>query len=456
MKVEIVMPKMGESINEGTIIKWHKKVGDRVKKDEIIYEISTDKVDTEIPSPADGILAEIKAYENETVPINEVVAIIETKEGKASDIETKNEKQEEIVKKEGNKSVKAAEDNIDSIVEIPMPKMGESVMEGTIIKWHKKVGDSIKSDEILYEISTDKVDTEVPSPVNGILKEILVKENETVEVGKIVAKISTKTGSSKVNASEMKVEVRRETHAETRREEKVESSKKEGKEKFVSNRFYSPLVMNIASKEGISQRELESIKGTGIGNRVSKKDILDYLENKRSVKTSAVSETPSEKISYSKGSAEKVPMDNIRKRIMEHMLKSRDTSVHVSEVMEVDMTRIHNFIEKNKSSFLKEDNIKLTYMAFISYAAIRALKEFPLVNSSIEGENIIKKKNINLGIAVSVEPNGLIVPNIKNADEKNIRGLAKAISEISYKSRNKGLTPDDIMDGTFSITNYGV
>ncbi|MCB9250206.1 MAG: E3 binding domain-containing protein [Ignavibacteriales bacterium] len=174
-------------------------------------------------------------------------------------------------------------------------------------------------------MSTDKVDTEVPSPVNGILKEILVKENETVEVGKIVAKISTKTGSSKVNASEMKVEVRRETHAETRSEEKVESSKKEGKEKFVSNRFYSPLVMNIASKEGISQSELESIEGTGIGNRVSKKDILDYLENKRSGKTSAVSETSSEKISYSKGTVEKVPMDNIRKRIMEHMLKSRDT-----------------------------------------------------------------------------------------------------------------------------------
>ncbi|MCB0747483.1 MAG: 2-oxoglutarate dehydrogenase, E2 component, dihydrolipoamide succinyltransferase [Ignavibacteriae bacterium] len=457
MKVEIVMPKMGESINEGTIIKWHKKVGDRVKKDEIIYEISTDKVDTEIPSPADGILSEIKAYENETVPINEVVAIIETEEGKSGDVKTIDEKhKDQKTDKQEKKEDQTTDDKTDSVVDIPMPKMGESVMEGTIIKWHKKVGDSIKSDEILYEISTDKVDTEVPSPVGGIIKEILVKENETVEVGKIVAKISTKTGSTKVNASEMKVEVRRETHAETRSEEKVESSKKEGKEKFVSNRFYSPLVMNIASKEGISQLELESIEGTGIGNRVSKKDILDYLENKRSGKTSAVSETSSEKISYSKGTVEKVPMDNIRKRIMEHMIKSRDTSVHVSEVMEVDMTRIHNFIEKNKERFLRDDNIKLTYMAFISYAAIRVLKKYPLVNASIEGDNIVKKKNINLGIAVSVEPNGLIVPNIKNADEKNIRGLAKAISEISYKSRNKGLTPDDIMDGTFSITNYGV
>jgi 2-oxoglutarate dehydrogenase E2 component (dihydrolipoamide succinyltransferase) len=149
-------------------------------------------------------------------------------------------------------------------------------------------------------------------------------------------------------------------------------------------------------------------------------------------------------------------MDNIRKRIMEHMLQSRDTSVHVSEIMEVDMTKIYNFLKANKEKIAKEDNVKLTYMSFISYAAVRALKEYPLVNSSLEGENIIMKKNINLGIAVAVEPNGLIVPNIKNADEKNVRGLAKAIGELSYKARNKGLSPDDIMNGTFSITNYGV
>ena len=161
-------------------------------------------------------------------------------------------------------------------------------------------------------------------------------------------------------------------------------------------------------------------------------------------------------LNYTKGSSDIIPMDNIRKRILQHMIKSRDTSVHVSEVMEVDMTRIHNFIEKNKERFLKEENIKLTYMPFISIAAIRGLKEYPLVNASIDGENIVIKKNINLGIAVSVEPNGLIVPNIKNADEKNVRGLAKAISEISHKSRSKGLSPDDIAGGTFTITNYGV
>ncbi|MCW8849482.1 MAG: 2-oxoglutarate dehydrogenase, partial [Melioribacteraceae bacterium] len=191
MKVDIIMPKMGESINEGTIIKWHKKVGDEVKKDEIIYEISTDKVDTEIPSPADGILIEIKAFEHETVPINEVVAVIDTN-GEAVIVEAKKAKQEE-----------PSTDQVGSIVDLPMPKMGESIVEGTIIKWHKKVGDSVKVDEIVFEISTDKVDTEVPSPVEGILEEILFAENETVDVGVTVAKISTKSGYKKVDEDKL-------------------------------------------------------------------------------------------------------------------------------------------------------------------------------------------------------------------------------------------------------------
>lgn len=437
MKVEIIMPKMGESINEGTIIKWHKKVGDTVKKDEIIYEISTDKVDTEIPSPADGILVEIKAYENETVPINEVVGVIETN-GEA------------VLEKVQQKKVdEHSTDQVGSVVDLPMPKMGESIVDGTIIKWHKKVGDAVKVDEIIYEISTDKVDTEVPSPVDGIITEILYEENSVVEVGQTVAKISTKSGYRKVEESKIDLpEEKRDTENES-----VKSPQSKTSKPISTNRFYSPVVLNIAAQEGVTSAELESIIGTGVSSRVSKKDILKYLEERGTAQSS-----PAPQI-YSRNSAsptEIVPMDNIRKKIMEHMIRSRDTSVHVSEVMEVDMTRIHNFIEKNKDKFLKDDSTKLTYMAFISYAAIRALKQYPLVNSSIDGDKIILKKDINLGIAVAVEPNGLIVPNIKKADQKNIRGLAKSISEISGKARSKGLTPDDIMDGTFSITNYGV
>jgi len=436
MKVDIIMPKMGESINEGTIIKWYKKVGDLIKKDEIIYEISTDKVDTEIPAPEDGILVEIKAFEHETVPINEVVAVIETNG--------------EAVVEEAEKTIEEpSTDQVGSVVDLPMPKMGESIVEGTIIKWHKKVGDPVKIDEIIYEISTDKVDTEVPSPVDGIISKILFPENETVEVGVTVAKISTKSGYQKVEEIVEQKEISEEKPVIKSAEikaEKVEKIKS-------SNKFFSPLVLNIASKEGITSAELEAINGSGIGGRVTKKDLLNYLQNKGNVQS-----TPAPSIStpsFGTGT-EIVPMDNIRKKIMEHMIRSRDTSVHVTEVMEVDMTVIHNFIEANRERLQKEENFKLTYMAFISYATIKALKEYPLVNSSIDGEDIVLKKDINLGIAVAVDPNGLIVPNIKNADEKNIRGLAKAIADISYRSRNKGLTPDDIMDGTFSITNYGV
>ena len=447
MKVEIIMPKMGESINEGTIIKWHKKIGDKVKKDEIIYEITTDKVDTEIPSPVEGTLVEIKAFELETVPINEVVAIIET-DSEISNEEVVNEK---IPKDEEIPST----DQVGTEVEIPMPKMGESITEGTIIKWHKKVGDEIKQDEILYEITTDKVDTEVPSPVDGVVTDILFPEMETVEVGVTIAKILTKSGYTVIEKQKEKPEVKyRESDSATTKEN--QNQKNEKLKIKSTHKFYSPLVLNIAAKEGVTQKELESIQGSGVNGRVTKRDILNYIKNRGTSITTSAPSIEGTLSSNSDTASETIPMDNIRKRIMEHMIKSRDTSVHVSEIMEVDMTRIYNFLKTNKERIAKEDNVKLTYMSFISYAAVRALKEYPLVNASLDGENIILKKNINLGIAVAVEPNGLIVPNIKNADEKNVRGLAKAISGLSYKARNKGLSPDDISGGTFSITNYGV
>jgi 2-oxoglutarate dehydrogenase E2 component (dihydrolipoamide succinyltransferase) len=463
MKVDIIMPKMGESINEGTLIKWHKKKGDKVKKDEIIYEISTDKVDTEIPSPEDGVLVDIKVFEQETVEVGTVVAVIDTN-GEAAAIP------DEEPKKEVPSTTQVGGDLID----VPMPKMGESVMEGTIIKWHKNTGDPVKRDEIIFEISTDKVDTEVPSPVDGTLSEILFKENDTVPVGVAVAKILTSTGISKPK------EVKNgQDHEKDHDQEKIEKVKPVSKvlhsqqtqitnyQSPGTNRFYSPLVLNIARTEGISMSELEMIQGTGIGGRVSKLDVINYLQNKRSGKISETIfkaeqikpaiEEKSEQLSFEKGERVKIiPMDNIRQRIMYHMVNSRDTSVHVTAMIEVDMSRIHNFIEKYRNEFLQKEGLKLTYMAFITYAAIKGLKEFPLMNASIDGNNIAVKNYINLGIAVAVEPNGLIVPNIKNADEKNIRGLARAIADLGNRSRSKKLVPDDVMDGTFSITNYGV
>jgi pyruvate dehydrogenase E2 component (dihydrolipoamide acetyltransferase) len=459
MKVDITMPKMGESITEGTLIKWHKNKGDKVEKDEIIFEISTDKVDTEIPSPESGTLIDIKVFENDTVEVDTLVAILDT-DGDVS-IEKESPKEEQVLE----------EDTVDSttqvggeLIDIAMPKMGESVMEGTIIKWHKQVGDKIERDEIIFEISTDKVDTEVPSPVAGTLAEIIHQENDTVDVDVVVAKISTSGGivKSKPAVKEEKVE----KEIEPVLSHEVEVSVKDKPEKS-GGRFYSPLVMNIAEKENVRFDELESIIGSGVNGRVQKKDILTYIENRKTIKTGStskpVSKAPSapdikfEAPKFEEGEGiQLIPMDNIRKRIMYHMSNSRDTSVHVTAVVEVDMSKIHKFIQSAKTQFQKEAGVKLTYMSFISYACIKALQEYPYLNASIDGDNIVLKKFINLGIAVAVDPNGLIVPNIKHADEKNIKGLAKAITELSHKSRHKGLMPDDIMDGTFTITNYGV
>ncbi|MEW6194601.1 MAG: 2-oxoglutarate dehydrogenase, E2 component, dihydrolipoamide succinyltransferase [Bacteroidota bacterium] len=454
MKVEIVMPQMGESITEGTLIKWHKQKGEQVKKDEIIYEISTDKVDTEIPSPENGVLVDIKVFEQETVKVGTIVAVIETNgESISVSQEIKVESQE----------IPSTAQVGGEIVDVTMPKMGESIMEGVIIKWHKKVGELVKKDEIIFEISTDKVDTEVPSPEDGTITEILFEENSTVEVGKTVARISKSGGIVRPKEiikepAEKVAEV--ETAIPAVRQKVKQSSTR------TANKFYSPLVLNIARTEGISLSELELVDGSGIGGRVTKSDLLDYIHNKRSGKPTPIIEysetdsipTPTEDApKYSSGNlVEVIPMDNIRQKIMYHMVNSRDTSVHVTAMIEVDMSRIHNFITANRDSFLQKDGIKITYMPFISFAVIKGLKEFPLMNGTIDGNNIIIKKYINLGIAVAIEPNGLIVPNIKSADEKNIRGLAKAIADLGSRARTKKLIPDDVMDGTFSITNYGV
>lgn len=454
MKVEVVMPKMGESVNEGTIIKWHKKVGDKVDKDEIIFEISTDKVDTEIPSPASGILAEIKVFEQETVPVGTVVALIET--DVTQDIKPQ-EKTTEPSKQTPSDQTK------QEVIDVVMPKMGESVTQGTIIKWYKKVGDKVAKDETLFEISTDKVDTEVPSPVDGILTEILVNEQETVDVGVVVARISP-TGYVLKISKEQKVSDK------TTEQEAIPSKSQvfEKKEKQEKNRFYSPLVLKIAQEEKISMEELESIEGSGLDGRVTKKDILNYIEQKKAGKVIVPKKTekPSikeiveetiDRVQFTSGENIKIePMDRMRQLIMEHMVKSRDTSVHVVGIQEVDMTKIHNYIQKNKDAFFEREGIKLTYLPFIVDAVVKALKEFPYINASIEGTNVVLKNYINIGIAVALEPMGLIVPVIKNADEKNITGLAKSIYDLATRARSKKLLPDEVKDSTFTITNYGL
>jgi len=493
--MDIVMPKMGESINEGTILKWHKKKGDFVKRDEIIFEISTDKVDTEIPSPVEGILSDIKFKEGDSVEVGTVVAVIDSKEDVSVKVEPPSETanvlsqrltDEKIIQTNisEDKNVSKNADlsqhpSRDESIEITMPKMGESVMEGTIIKWHKKVGDSVRKDETIFEISTDKVDTEVPSPADGFVTAILVGEQETVEVGTVVAKLSLSKTFPNPSANENNagfLQTLKEEKSAEHISEPVETSpnvslsQNSVNENMKVSKFLSPLVMNIMREENLSFDEIEKISGSGIDGRITKKDILNYLEDKKSKKIlskelpdknilSPEGASPASinfEINYSENEVENIPMDNIRQKIMQHMINSRDTSVHVSALIEVDMSKIYNFIKANRDEYLRKENLKLTYMPFIAHATVKALKEFPLINSSIEGFTIVRKKFINLGIAVAIEPSGLIVPNIKNADEKSILGIAKSINDIADRARSKKLTPDDITNGTFTITNYGV
>ncbi len=348
-------------------------------------------------------------------------------------------------------------------VEVIMPKMGESLQEGTILKWHKRPGDRVQKDEILLEISTDKVDTEIPSPASGILTEILYKENETVAVGTVIAYIETEAGAETVKKIEgvKPVEKVEESVGEVKvSEKKIESSLLE-EIPARTKRFYSPVVREIAKREGITIEELEKIPGTGHGGRLTKNDLLNYIEAKRKkvefkpIEVEEIKIEEAKPVSYPEEKVEIVEMSHVIKAMAEHMLRSVRTSPHVSAISECDMTAIMEFIEKNSDEFQKREGFKLTLTPFIADAVVRALKEFPMINSSVDGDKIIIKKFINLGIAVATDY-GLIVPVVKNADEKNFVGLARAINDIVTRARNKKLTPDDIQGGTFSITNYGV
>ncbi len=348
-----------------------------------------------------------------------------------------------------------------------MPKMGESITEGTIIKWLKNIGDTVEKDEIILEISTDKVDSEIPTPVAGKIVELLANENDTIEVGNVIARIETEGGEGEAETDQPPEEEKKEsTKAPATTVAPVQSTPEpqpapipEAKaDKIESTKFFSPVVLNIARSEGISAQDLEAIEGSGISGRVTKKDVLNYLEARESgaratsVPTAAA---PVASPTVVGDGVEIVPMDHIRKKIAEHMVHTVHTAAHVGLYIEVDMLNVHRIRQASKESFLRKEGIKLTFMPFISEAVVRTLKEFPLVNSSIQENNIIIKHFINLGIAVDTEQ-GLIVPVIKNTDALNLVGIARAINDLAARARNRKLKPDEVSGGTFSISNFGV
>ena len=466
--VDVIMPQMGESIAEGTISKWHKKVGDKIGKDETLLEITTDKVDSEIPSPSDGVVAEILFQESATVPVQTIIARINSDVNAsvapssiAPTTKPEDLKPETVPSKPKTSEPTNGSSSYGSSVEVIMPQMGESIAEGTITKWHKKVGEKIGKDETLLEISTDKVDSEIPSPASGVVAEILFPEQTTVGVNTVIAKISS--GSDVVVSSPLPV-----VHPSTDQEPKTLNLKPETfstvsqpvvKEQPATDRFYSPLVLNIARTENISMTELERISGTGANGRVSKKDILGYVEQKKSGKvgshsTSFVSPRPAPPVTYSAGRDEVVKMDTMRKAIAEHMVRSKHTSAHVGSVTEADLTNIVKYREKHKAAFEQREGFKLTYTPFFLDAVVKALKDFPMLNASVDGDNIILRKDINIGVAVALE-NGLIVPVIKNAGQKKLVEIGRTVDDLAKRARTKKLMPDEVTGGTFTVTNPG-
>ena len=465
MPTDVVMPQMGESITEGTITKWLKKPGDLVQRDEPLFEISTDKVDAEIPSPAAGSLKEIKIPEGTTVQINTVVCTIdEAGSGSKSTAAVSSPAKSETA------AAPAADSATPAVVEAPagtqgnapatggpgtdvlMPQMGESITEGTITKWLKKVGDTVQRDEPIFEISTDKVDAEIPSPVAGVLSEIKIPEGATVTINTVVAVIGGTAAQKSAGPAAASKPPALPTAAPSPATEAPAAL--EG-ERVRS----SPLVRKIAKDNNV---DLSRVAGTGASGRITKTDIVSHLEQGPKPAAAAPAAAPAppppaaaKPTAPQPQPGELVAMSKMRSIIAQRMVESKHTSPHVHTVFKVDMTRIVRMREKEKSKYEQRNGVKLTYMPFITRAAIVALRKHPIVNGSIEGDAIRYNKNINVGIAVALDW-GLIVPVIKQAEEKNFLGIARAIVDVADRARGKKLAPDEISGGTFTLTNSGI
>ena len=340
--------------------------------------------------------------------------------------------------------------------EIKMPKLGESILEGTITKWFVKEGDTISEDDMLFEVATDKVDSEIPSPVDGVIEKILYGEESLVPVGEVVAVVNTGGESDTESEPDAGSSEEKDTPKD-KKETKSDKSSKPVRDK--SDRFYSPLVRNIAKEENISQQELENIEGSGTNGRVQKKDILEYIKSRKDIKDETASKQEVEKSSspsVSAGEGDRVvEMDRVRKLIADHMVMSKRVSPHVTTVVEADVTGLVLWRNKIKDDFQKKFGEKITFMPFFIEAAAKALAEFPMVNSSVDGDKIIFRKNINIGIAVAKPDGNLIVPVVRSAEQKNLIGLTKEMNRLAEAARNNKLSPDEIQGGTFTITNFG-
>ncbi len=472
MPTDVIMPQMGESIFEGTITKWLKKLGDTVQRDEPLFEISTDKVDAEIPSPASGVLSEVKIAEGNTVQINTVVGVIADADGQAPPAPAAKESPSAAsLPAPAASSAPAAPAGTaaPSLTDVIMPQMGESIFEGTITKWLKKPGDAVQQDEPLFEISTDKVDAEIPSPAAGVLAEIKVQAGTTVQINTVVAAISVGGAVGAAAAPAPSAQPAPAAAVPATTEADGETGETETGERVRS----SPLVRKIAKENNL---DLSKVPGTGSAGRITKEDILGYLAKggaaaaapaaKPAPQAPAPPPAPASATAAAKPPApapapvvtagdELVPLTRMRAIIAQRMVDSKHTSAHVHTVFKIDMSRIVRIREKEKSKYEQRNGVKLTYMPFISRAVIATLRKMPIVNASMEGDAIRYHKNINLGIAVALDW-GLIVPVIRQAEDKSFLGIARAIVDLAERARAKKLKPEEVASGTFTITNPGI
>ncbi len=349
--------------------------------------------------------------------------------------------------------------------EIIMPKLGESIIEATITKWLKETGDQIEEDDAIVEIATDKVDSEIPSPVEGKLIKTLYNEGDVVAVGQVIAIVEMHGDDTESSEKENITEIEEVQKVAQKIEVKIEEISNVGnKDLTTSDKFYSPLVKSIAKKENISIQELDSINGSGQEGRVTKKDVLNFLKNRTETPTLLAQKTKSSQTALTtlkqpgvttESGDRIVEMDRMRKMIANHMVMSKQVSPHVTSFIEVDVTNIVNWRNKVKAGFMQKEGEKITFTPIFIDAAAKALRDHPGVNTTVDGDNIIYKKNINIGMAAALPDGNLIVPVIKNADTKNLVGLAKNVNDLARRARANKLTPDDISGGTFTITNFG-
>ena len=476
MANSVEMPELGESVTEGTITQWLKSVGDTVEVDEPLLEVSTDKVDTEIPSPVAGTIIEIKADEDDTIEVGEVIAIIgdEDEAGSASNDSSADKGEEKAEEKKEEPKADSSNGGSGDAADVEMPELGESVTEGTITQWLKSVGDTVEVDEPLLEVSTDKVDTEIPSPVAGTLVEILADEDDTIEVGEVIARIGDENATA--SSSEAKPEPQEEKKEEPKEDKKPEPKAEEKKESTqdsslntsakVNNGdnvpYVTPLVRKLAEKHGV---DLNTVEGTGVGGRIRKQDVLAAAGEGDAPAKSGTQSDNSPRARWSTKSVDPAKQEligttqkvnRIREITAAKMVEALQISAQLTHVQEVDMTAIWDMRKKNKQAFIDKHGANLSFLPFIVKATAEALVSHPNVNASYNPETKEMTYHADVNIAIAVDtPKGLLTPVIHKAQDMTLPQIAQQIAELADKARNNKLKPNDLTGATFTVTNIG-